>query len=202
MKRLLIVMLAVLMSLAANAQEGSFMSHLYLPVDAGVSFGGKPGIGGAFYMRASLEYRPNVHKGLFVVAELDTRTHPYTDGGIVSGNVAAGDGAFTDILIGPGWRFMCSDSFKIALALQGGATNLAYKEVATEMVNNKYVLNGRDYWSAAAKGSVMFEYYLNPKFDLFLNVGVPACMVPMEYASMDELVFFPTVSLGFIMALE
>ncbi len=202
MKRLVIFLAAALVSLSAAAQD-SFLSHMFLPVDAGVTFATHDAIGGAFYMRASLEYRPNIHKGLFVLAELDTHTNPYSSGGVVWGNVQSGDAAFTDILIGPGWRFMLSDSFKIALALQGGTTNMAIKEVSSASgTPGMYDLKGLDEWQFAAKASAMFEYYLNPSFDLFLGVGLPATFVHNEQASAHPLVLFPTLSLGFNMALE
>ena len=209
MKRLIICLLAICCLVTANAQEKeSFLKHMYLPVDAGVSFSSMEGIGGAFYMRASLEYRFNIHKGLFIVGELDTRTHPYVNNAITTGNVVAGDAAFTDILIGPGYRVMLSDSFKLAFALQGGATNMAYKEVKPSAgasigaLDARYELLPREQWAPCAKVSLMMEYYLNPSFDLFLNVGVPATFVPLEIASSDPLVLFPTVSIGFSMALE
>ena len=183
---------------------------MYLPVDAGASFSTMEGVGGAFYMRASLEYRFNIHKGLFIVGELDTRTHPYANKAITTGNVVAGDAAFTDILIGPGYRAMLSDSFKLAFALQGGATNMAYKEVkpavgaSVSALDARYELLPREQWTACAKASLMAEYYLNPSFDIFLNVGLPATIVPHEIASAaySAFVLFPTVSIGFSMALE
>ncbi|MBP5637368.1 MAG: hypothetical protein J6X25_07635 [Bacteroidales bacterium] len=202
MKKIVIAIAAALISLSAAAQD-SFMSHMFLPVDAGVSFSSRDGIGGAFYMRASLEYRPNIHKGLFVLAELDTRTHPYSDGGVVWGNAQSGDAAFVDILVGPGWRFMLSDSFKIAVGLQAGVSNVAVKEVSLASgAPGMYDLGGLDKWSMAVKASAMLEYYLNPSFDLFLGLGLPATRVPVETAGMDPFVFFPTLSVGFNMALE
>ena len=202
-------MVAIASTIVASAQQkDSFLSHMYLPVDAGASFSTMEGVGGAFYMRASLEYRFNIHKGLFIVGELDTRTHPYTNNAITTGNVVAGDAAFTDILIGPGYRAMLSDSFKLAFALQGGVTNMAYKEVkpavgaSISALDARYELLPREQWTACAKASVMAEYYLNPSFDLFLGVGLPATFVHNEQASAHPLVLFPTLSLGFNMALE
>ena len=209
MKRVVISLFAIFSVVLASAQQkDSFLHHMYLPVDAGASFSSIDGIGGAFYMRASLEYRFNIHKGLFLVGELDTRTHPYTNNAITTGNVVAGDAAFTDILIGPGYRVMLSDNFKLAFALQGGATNMAYKEVkpavgaSIEALDGRYELLPREQWAPCAKASVMMEYYLNPSFDLFLCAGVPATFVPLEIASSDPLTLFPTVSIGFSMALE
>ena len=200
MKKIVIALVAALVSVSAFAQD-SFLSHMFLPVDAGVSLAAQDGIGGAFYMRASLEYRPNIHKGLFVLAELDTRTHTYDEDGIKYTNVAQGDAAFTDILIGPGWRFMFSDQFKVVLALQGGVSLLNLKEVS--MANKtEYALTNSDRTFFAAKASAMLEYYLNPSFDLFLGLGFPVTKVPMITASADPLVLFPTISLGFNMALE
>ena len=205
MKKVFIILAAIVSTIVVNAQENdSFLKHMYLPVDAGVSFSSMEGIGGAFYMRASLEYRFNIHKGLFIVGELDTRTHPYSNRAITTGNVNAGDAAFTDILIGPGYRAMLSDAFKLAFALQGGATNMAWKEVKPVVgtLDARYELLPYDRWAPCAKASIMMEYYLNPSFDLFLNVGVPATFVPLEIASYDPLVLFPTFSIGFSMALE
>lgn len=205
MKKLVVALCAAFLALSASAQEKeSFLSHMFLPVDAGVSFCTLDGIDGAFYMRASLEYRFNIHKGPFILAELDTRTHPYSGSVITTANVAAGDAAFTDILLGAGWRFMLSDSFKLAVGLQGGASNMAYKEVAAdkEILTGKFTLIGHDYWSATAKASLMVEYYLNPSFDLFLGAGFPVTSVPNVSSSMDPIVMFPTVSIGFNMALE
>ena len=211
MKRLIICLLAICGFASAGAQQkDSFLSHMYLPVDAGASFSTMEGVGGAFYMRASLEYRFNIHKGLFIVGELDTRTHPYTNNAITTGNVVAGDAAFTDILIGPGYRAMLSDSFKLAFALQGGVTNMAYKEVkpavgaTVSALDARYELLPREQWTACAKASLMAEYYLNPSFDIFLNIGLPANFVPLEIASAasSPFVLFPTVSIGFSMALE
>ena len=200
MKKIVLALAAALISLSAFAQD-SFLSHMFLPVDAGVSLAAQDGIGGAFYMRASLEYRPNIHKGLFVLAELDTRTHSYDENGIQYTNVAQGDAAFTDILIGPGWRFMFSDQFKVALALQGGVSLLNLKEVS--MANaTEYKVSGVDKTYVAAKASAMLEYYLNPSFDLFLGLGFPVTSVPMITSSADPLVLFPTISVGFNMALE
>ena len=200
MKKFAIFFAAALISITAAAQD-SFLSHMFLPVDAGVSLSARDGIGGAFYMRASLEYRPNIHKGLFVLAELDTRTHTYDENGIQYTNVAIGDAAFTDILIGPGWRIMFSDQFKLALALQGGVSFLNLKEAS--MANaTEYALSNVDKTYFAAKASAMLEYYLNPSFDLFLGIGLPATNVPVITASADPLVLFPTISLGFNMALE
>ncbi|MCR5018797.1 MAG: hypothetical protein K6A64_08380 [Bacteroidales bacterium] len=200
MKKIVIACVAALISLCAAAQD-SFLSHMFLPVDAGVSLSARDGIGGAFYMRASLEYRPNIHKGLFVLAELDTRTHPYDENGIQYTNVAQGDAAFTDILIGPGWRIMFSDQFKLALGLQGGVSFLTLKEVS-KASTTEYALEGVDKTYMAVKGSAMLEYYLNPSFDLFLGIGLPATFVPYISYSADPLVLFPTFSVGFNMALE
>ncbi|MBQ2107928.1 MAG: hypothetical protein II475_04505 [Bacteroidales bacterium] len=211
MKKVLMIMVAIASTIVASAQQkDSFLSHMYLPVDAGASFSTLEGVGGAFYMRASLEYRFNIHKGLFIVGELDTRTHPYTNKAITTGNVVAGDAAFTDILIGPGYRAMLSDSFKLAFALQGGVTNMAYKEVkpavgaSISALDARYELLPREQWTACAKASLMAEYYLNPSFDIFLNLGLPATFVPHEIASAtySAFVLFPTVSIGFSMALE
>ena len=202
MKRLVILIAAALVSLSAAAQD-SFLSHVFVPMDAGVTFSSRNGIGGAFYMRASLEYRPNIQKGLFVLAELDAHTHPYTAGGVKWVNVSSGDAALTDILIGPGWRFMISDSFKLALALQGGVSNFAVKEVSPSSATlGKYDLIGHDKWPLAVKASAMVEYYLTPTFDLFLGLGLPATFVPDEEASADPLALFPTLSIGFNMALQ
>ena len=198
MKKLLAIAACAIIGLSAAAQE---KHPLYLPVDFGASFSTMDGIGTAFYMRASLEYRVNYLKGLFFLAELDTRTHPYTNAAISTANVTAGDAAVTDILIGPGWRFMLSDSFKIAVSLQGGASNLAYKEVAASGTPGKYELKGHDFWAPVGKLGFMFEYYINPVLDLFVAAGVPVTAVPLETASVNPLVLFPTVSAGFNMAL-
>ncbi|MBO4742676.1 MAG: hypothetical protein J5533_03480 [Bacteroidales bacterium] len=205
MKKIIVIAAAALIAVCASAQEkDSFLSHMFLPVDAGISFSSMDGIDGAFYMRASLEYRFNIHKGPFILAELDTRTHPYSGAVITTANVAAGDAAFTDILLGAGWRFMLSPSFKLALGLQGGASNMAYKEVSAgkDILNGKFELLPHDRWAPSGKASLMIEYYLNPSFDLFLGAGLPITSVPYESSSMDPIVFFPTVSLGFNMALE
>ena len=198
MKKMLAIAACAIIGLSAAAQE---KHPLYLPVDFGASFSTMDGIGAAFYMRASLEYRVNYLKGLFFLAELDTRTHPYTNAAISTANVTAGDAAVTDILIGPGWRFMLSDSFKIAVSLQGGASNLAYKEVAASGAPGKYELKGHDFWAPVGKLGFMFEYYINPVLDLFVAAGVPVTAVPLETASVNPLVLFPTVSAGFNMAL-
>jgi len=187
------------MCIAAGAQE---KHPIFVPVDFGATFSSMDGIESAFYMRASVEYRFDYIKGPFILAELDTRTHPFSGSVITTGNVGAGDAAFTDLLVGPGWRFMLSDTFKIAVALQGGASNMAYKTVAAELASDgKYVLNGNDFWAPAAKASIMVEYYLNPLFDLFIGVGLPATFVPVETYSSNPMVLFPTVSAGFNMAL-
>ena len=199
MKKLFITIACAVLCLAAGAQE---KHPVFIPVDFGATFSSMNGIEPAFYMRAAVEYRFNHLKGPFILAELDTRTHAYKDGVITTANVSAGDAAFTDILIGPGWRFMLSDSFKIAVSLQGGASNMAYKEVkSVNPLYGKFALEGHDYWAVAVKTGVMAEYYLNPLFDLFLAVGLPATFVPLETSSADPLVFFPTVSIGFNMAL-
>ena len=198
MKKMLAIAACAIIGLSAAAQE---KHPLYLPVDFGASFSTMDGIGAAFYMRASLEYRVNYLKGLFFLAELDTRTHPYTNAAISTANVTAGDASVTDILIGPGWRFMLSDSFKIAVSLQGGASNLAYKEVAASGAPGKYELKGHDFWAPVGKLGFMFEYYINPVLDLFVAAGVPVTAVPLETASVNPLVLFPTVSAGFNMAL-
>lgn len=198
MKKLLAIAACAIIGLSAAAQE---KHPLYLPVDFGASFSTMDGIGAAFYMRASLEYRVNYLKGLFFLAELDTRTHPYTNAAISTANVTAGDAAVTDILIGPGWRFMLSDSFKIAVSLQGGVSNLAYKEVAASGAPGRYELKGHDFWAPVGKLGFMFEYYINPVLDLFVAAGVPVTAVPLETASVNPLVLFPTVSAGFNMAL-
>ena len=202
MKKLLATLACALLVITAGAQEEKH--PFYIPVDFGASFASYDGISGAFYMRAAVEYRFNYLKGAFILAELDTRTHPYKDALMTTANVTAGDAAFTDILIGPGWRFMLSDSFKIAVALQGGASNMAYKEVkpnAGTKSEADYTLIGHDYWAPAAKASVMFEYYLNPVFDLFVGAGLPATLVPYFASSADPLVLFPTISAGFTLAL-
>lgn len=203
MKKTILTIIAAALSLTLSAQQkDSFLSHMFLPVDAGVSFATTAGIEGAFYMRASLEYRFNIHKGPFILAELDTRTHPYKDRVITMGNAIAGDAAFTDILIGPGYRFAPSDKFKIALSLQGGATNLATKNVTEAPTAGQYILTGMEKWAPVGKLGVMLEYYLNPSFDLFVAGGLPVTTVPNFFASMDTIVLFPTVSIGFNMALE
>ena len=202
MKRLFILLVAGLLSLAVSAQEASSSrSRMFLPVDAGISLAARDAIGPAFYMRACLEYRMDVNKGLFITGELDTRTHPHTDGGIVLGNAAAGDAAFTDILLGPGWRFMFSERFKFALSLQGGASTVMLKEVAPAEGSGRYNLTGRSKWYGAAKAGTMLEFYINPLFDLFLAAGLPVTFVPVETMSADPAVIFPTLSIGFSMAL-
>ena len=207
MKKILFFFAAALACLTARAQEDSFLTHLYLPVDAGASFSSRGGIGGAFYMRASLEYRFDVHRGPFIVGELDTRTHPYSADAIVCGNVRTGDAAYTDILIGPGWRWAFSDTWKAALALQGGVSSLGLKEVARVWPTDDHDLVTYDLasigkWYPAAKASLMLEFYLNPALDLFLAVGLPVTKVPYAPASADPFVLFPTVSAGFSMALQ
>ena len=89
-------------------------------------------------------------------------------------------------------------------------TNMAYKEVkpavgaSVSALDARYELLPREQWTACAKASVMAEYYLNPSFDIFLNIGLPATFVPLEIASAtySAFVLFPTVSIGFSMALE
>ena len=196
MKKLFISLAAGLVCLAASAQ-----GRMFLPVDAGATFSAQPGIGGAFYMRACLEYRFNIEKGFFITGELDTRTHPYTREGIMIGNVDAGDAAYTDILIGPGWRFSFSDRFKLALSLQGGVSNAAFKSVEASGLEGRYNLKSVDKWYPAAKAGAMFEIYVNPLFDIFLAAGLPVTQVPYFSSSMDPIVLFPTVSIGFSMAL-
>ena len=191
MKKLFVTLACVILCISAGAQEEKH--PLYIPVDFGATFGTMDGVGAAFYMRAAVEYRFDYLKGLFILAELDSA--------ITTANVSAGDAAFTDILIGPGWRFMLSDKFKIAVSLQGGAANMAYKEVAASSKPDMYELKGHDYWSPMAKAGVMLEYYLNPVFDLFVAAGVPACFVPNWPSSVDTFTLFPTVSAGFNMAL-
>ena len=199
MKKLFAILVCTVMCIAAGAQE---KHPLYIPVDFGATFSTMNGIEGAFYMRSAVEYRFDYLKGPFILAELDTRTHPYTGSAITTANVSAGDAAFTDILVGPGWRFMLSEKFKIALSLQGGVTNMAYKEVVAPANHaDKYVLKGHDKWSPIGKAGVMLEYYLNSVFDLFVAAGVPVTTVPLETASSDPVVLFPTVSAGFNMAL-
>ena len=200
MKRFLITLAVILSCLAAGAQDNS-RSAFFLPVDAGVSFSSRNGVGGAFYMRACLEYRLHMDKGLFFMAELDTRTHPYKAGGLVLGNVQAGDAAYVDLLVGPGYRWALTDSFKLAFSLQGGASNLAIKEVAAGAGEGNYSLTGVEKWYPTAKLGMMVEYYLNPTIDLFLAGGCPVTRVPVETASADPFVFFPTVSVGFNMLL-
>ena len=202
MKKIFAAAVAVLLSLAALAQEGdSFFKHSYLPVEFGASFCPTDGIGGAFYMRACLEYRFDVAKGPFIAAEFDTRTHPYSKS-IIWGNASAGDAAYTDLLLGPGWRFSFSDSFKIALSLQGGASCMAMKEVDLATDPGKYLLKPLEKWYPAAKTGIMLEYYLNPAFDLFVSGSLTTTRIPNETASMDPWVLFPTVCVGFSMALE
>lgn len=202
MKKTFVALFIGLISIFAQAQDKQGAeSRMFLPVDAGVSLSSRPGIGGAFYMRACLEYRFNLLEGLFITGELDTRTHPYSDGGIVLGNAASGDAAYTDILLGPGWRFMVSDRFKVALSLQGGVSSVAVKEVSPSTAPGSFDLVGRDKLYPAAKLGMMLEYYINPLFDLFLSAGLPATKAPVETASADPFVLFPTVSIGFSMAL-
>ncbi|MBR5042460.1 MAG: hypothetical protein IKX67_04410 [Bacteroidales bacterium] len=204
MKKLITAVAALMVCLGAKAQEtDSFFKHMYLPVDFGASLCTTDGIGGAFYMRACLEYRFNVAKGPFIAAEFDTRTHAYSKGSIVLGNAAAGDAAYTDLLVGPGWRFSCSDSFKIALSLQGGASNLAMKEVAEASAAGKYALKPLERWYASAKTNLMLEYYLNPAFDLYASASLTATQYPnVTFGGMDPIGLFPTFCLGFSMALE
>ena len=97
---------------------------------------------------------------------------------------------------------MFSDKFKLALGLQGGVSFLTLKEVSKASNNTEYVLSNRDKTYFAAKGSAMFEYYLNPSFDLFLGIGLPATFVPYISSGTDPMVLFPTFSVGFNMALE
>ena len=202
MKKLFFSLLAGLLCLSATAQSPQdTQPRFFLPVDAGASFCTRDGVEAAFYMRACLEYRFDLQKGFFVTGEIDTRTHPYTSGGVILGNAASGDIAYVDILLGPGWRFMLSDRFKIALALQGGVTNAAIKEVKPSNTSGKYNLDTVDKWYPAAKAGMMLEYYINPLFDLFLAAGFPAAKIPVESASTDPFVLFPTVSVGFSMAL-
>lgn len=203
MKKLLATVACTLVFFSAGAQDND-KHPLFIPVDLGASFASMDGVSGAFYMRAAVEYRFNHLKGAFILAELDTRTHPYKDAQMTTANVTAGDAAFTDILIGPGWRFMLSDSFKIAVSLQGGVSNMAFKEVQPNVnthTDASYTLIGHDYWAAAAKAGIMLEYYLNPVFDLFVGAGLPVTFVPYFASSADPLVLFPTVSAGFNMAL-
>ena len=203
MKKVFITLVAAFLCLGARAQENDgFLTHVYMPVDAGISFSSMEGVGGAFYMRASLEYRFNIHKGLFILGELDTRTHPYKAGSLVYGNVQAGDAAYIDLLIGPGYRWALSDSFKLAFSLQGGASILSFKEVSEVTPEGKYTLSPVDKWYPAAKAGLMAEYYIDPAFCLFLAAGVPVTRIPVEPASMDPFVFFPTLSIGFNMALQ
>ena len=202
MKKLFISIAAALFCICASAQDSQQpASRFFLPVDAGTTFSSQNGIDAAFYMRACLEYRFNLLKGLFITGELDTRTHPFANGGVVWGNVEAGDIAYTDVLLGPGWRFMFSERFKLAISLQGGVSNAAFKEVTPGSNEGRYILKAQEEWYPAAKAGAMFEIYINPLFDIFIAAGLPVTCVPQETMSTDPYVMFPTVSVGFSMAL-
>lgn len=153
-------------------------------------------------MRACLEYRFNTARGLFIAGEIDTYTNPYDNTSIFDGNVTAGDAAFNDILIGPGYRVAVTDKFKLAFSAQAGAANMGIKEVGVSSAPGKFVLTPRSQWVPCLKAGVMVEFFLTEVFDVYLSIGVPMTLTPLEISKDRNPVLFPTVSAGFSLPLQ
>lgn len=153
-----------LLSFAANAQtriDSTFFSRIYLPFGAGMSITDDSKTYSGKVLMTGFEYRFKKTNGLLLRFNFDYRSQKYKITGSSTYNVSEGKLEFTDYLIGLGNRFG-QKKFRIFGLIQGGITSYKYLSVSGQV--NDYKLTEVKNNTAAFRGTIGLEYYLNSTF--------------------------------------
>ena len=172
MKRVIIIAALLVASLQVSAQESGFekfLNQLWFPTEFGYAFPLKKGINPGLVTKIALEWRSQNQSGLFVNAYLDTRYLTYNDIVPTGSNLTDGDMVYDDFILGIGYRFKVSDSFCVAACLHGGLSNGEYHTInPSATYPGSYSHESIFVNLPVSKASAIFEYYIDPKFCIFV----------------------------------
>lgn len=149
-------------SRAQDDQSGGLGKQIFLPsIEIGYLSNSADALGGGILVKTSIEYRVRNNNDIFFRASFDTSDAEYTlDGDNSVTNVIKGTAAFSDLLIGGGYRFG-DKKFRQFILLQAGVKRYNFPQ---------FVAQGGTILIEQGKNSVLntritlgFEYYITPK---------------------------------------
>ncbi|MGD1847111.1 MAG: hypothetical protein ACFB10_17105 [Salibacteraceae bacterium] len=170
----LIVLFFLLVCFSANAQEEEpkpppkIGNQVFLPsLEIGYLFNSASVLSGSVLIKSSIELRLRNNNDLFLRVNYDKYDADYTlepENNLT--NVIKGTAAFTDLLLGPGYRFG-DKKYRMFIMVQGGFKYYNFPE----FVQNNNVVNleqgrSRTFTSRATLG---LEYYLTEKSAISLD---------------------------------
>ena len=176
MKKFIIIVSAVMLSaFGLKAQESGFekfLGQIWFPTEFGYAFPVQEGMNPGLVTKLALEWRNQDQSGLFVNAYLDTRYLTYNNITPIDSNLTDGDIVWDDFLFGVGYRFKLADSFCIAACLHAGLSNGEYHTINPSVTNPGSFSHESIFVNLpVAKASAFFEYYIDPKFCLFVTAS-------------------------------
>ena len=162
----------LMLSLQVSAQESGFdkfLNQIWFPTEFGYSFPLKRGINPGLVTKLGIEWRSHDQSGLFVNAYLDTRYLTYNDIVPAGSNLTDGDMVYDDFILGIGYRLQISDSFCFAASLHGGLSNGEYHTInPSASYPGSFSHESIFVNLPVTKASATVEYYIDPKFCLFV----------------------------------
>ncbi|MGN0187798.1 MAG: hypothetical protein ACI392_08675 [Paludibacteraceae bacterium] len=176
-------------SLSEQSGFARFFSRLYIPCEIGVSYCPSGMLKPGYTLKVALEWRHNQAKGLYYCLIYNDRALGYSEQLPIGSNLTKGKAHFSDVIIGPGYRFAVCKNFCIATLLQVGVSICEYNSVSTSsLINPKnpseplYDLEDRMCITPALRLSAYFEYYLFKTFALFLSAGYTQQLQPTPFS--------------------
>lgn len=188
MKRFLTILLLLSCFFPAFAQADSvatptesgfmrFFRRLYIPCEVGVSYYSAGTLKAGYTLKAAIEWRHHQDKGVYYCLLYNDRTMSYADQLLDGTNLSKGKAHFSDIIIGPGYRFGICEKFRIATMAQVGVSFCDYNDVVPDLEASSaakraiYSLEDRQKILPVLKLSAYFEYYLFKTFALYISAG-------------------------------
>ena len=174
-----------------NEQSGfaRFFSRLYIPCEIGVAYSPAGMLKPGYTLKVALEWRHSQAKGLYYCLIYNDRALGYSDQLPIGSNLTKGKAHFSDVIIGPGYRFAVCKNFRIATLLQAGVSICEYNSVIPSSLTNPenpseplYDLEDRMNITPVLRLSAYFEYYLFKTFALFLSAGYTQHLQPTPFS--------------------
>ena len=151
-------MLGLSFSLAAQERKEKFFSHLYFPFDFGSAMYSSESLHSDGLVKTGLEYRFNRKNAFFIRFNFDNRSADYkmkSDSEI--SNIENGTIQFSDLVIGPGYRYG-NEKYQFTCLFQLGNTNYSITNVEQNGSSFKGVSTKRNL--IISKASFGIENYI------------------------------------------
>ncbi len=175
-------------SVAKPSGAASFFSRLYIPCEIGLAYSPAGTLKPGYTLKVALEWRHNRTKGLYYCFIYNDRAMDYEKQLLESTNLTKGKAHYSDIIIGPGYRFEVCKNFRIGLLVQAGVSICDYNSVVESTMTNPngseplYDLVNESCVVAALRMSAYFEYYLGETFALFISAGYTQHLQPTPFS--------------------